>query len=62
MPRISGSNFSSTLNGNNIAQDTRRAANIGANDQSVRTANDAGLENMLGSIPAFNGRQRAVRT
>ncbi len=58
---VAPSNFSRTLGGDNIAQDVRRAANIGRNDQSVRTASDQGLEGMLGSIPAFNGRQR-VRT
>jgi hypothetical protein len=56
---LAPSNFSRTLGGDNIAQDVRRAANIGRNDQSVRTASDQGLEGMLGSIPAFNGRQRA---
>ena len=56
---VASSNFSRTLGGDNITQDVRRAANIGRNDASVRTASDQGLEGMLGSIPAFNGRQRA---
>ena len=57
MPR-EASNFSRTLGGDNISQDVSRAANIGENNQSVRTASDQGLEGMLGSIPSFNGRQR----